>query len=236
LAPDPAGADPGAAAAGGGGSSGSNMLITILPFGAGQFQNHAYLLGGAFLVAEAGALYYWQSKTAASSAAASQANAYVAANCDPNTASNDQLTACNSYVASSRAYVNGLTSQAQYGLIGFGALWVVGVAEAILDEPTPEELRQEKSGKKKKKKKDRKYAGFAWNTETRDYQLVDLPEERNIDFMAFDWHVGMLPTGGSPVDHVRDYSYDRAYDPAIQSPASPEKLEPSLNLSLRWSF
>jgi hypothetical protein len=64
---------------------------------------------------------------------------------------------------------------------------------------------------------------------------VELPEERNLDAVAFDWHIGVLP----------------AYDPALMQapvmpmtmpmtpqplPLHPERSAPALNIEFRWSF
>ena len=78
LAADPA-APP--ASAGEPAGSGNNLFYTLLPFGAGQFQNNSYILGTVFLGAEAYALYFWYSKNQEANAFAATANKYLTENC-----------------------------------------------------------------------------------------------------------------------------------------------------------
>lgn len=114
-------AAPAAERSGGGGSA----LVALLPFGAGQFQNHEYLLGTVFLVGQAGALYEWYSQTAAASNAQTAATQVTAQ--DGGTPTGADVA----YVQQLNAAQTKDRQMATYGLIGFGALWATSIAEAL---------------------------------------------------------------------------------------------------------
>lgn len=152
MAADPAAPPTNTGAAAPAESSDNNLLYTLLPFGAGQFQNKSYILGTVFLGAEAYALYFWYSKGQEASAFAATANKYLQENCPANGSNAD----CETYRVNSRNYTEQANKDSQMGLYGFLGLWVVGVAEAIINEPTPEP----QGGRKKKTGR---YAGITYS-------------------------------------------------------------------------
>jgi len=117
-----------------------NILISLLPFGAGQFQNENNILGGAFMAAEAFAVYwYWQNKSDADQAVA-DAETYFQRD-DVTDEEKEQFESeTATYVASKR-------SQQNMGLYGFLGLWAAGVGEAIYNAPTPP--RKSRASRKK---------------------------------------------------------------------------------------
>lgn len=137
-------------------ASAQNPLIKFLPFGAGQYQNKNYILGGAFTAAQGGALvlYFMNS----SSSAKAQTNfAQAIANRDAVT---DSTSADYSF------YDQQANEQATYGkksdqnatlcLIGFFATWATSTIEAAIDAPSA-------SGKGHKKTRGRR-RGLAFET------------------------------------------------------------------------
>lgn len=178
-APDPA-APPSAGE--NGGSSGNNLFISLLPFGAGQFQNGSVVLGLFFLGAEGAAIYYYMKNTKDADAFAASANTYIKENCQSEDSDEE---VCQKFQADSTAYVSDLRKKAQMGIAGFVGLWVVGAAEAIINEPKPEPAT--------KKKKQRRYGGFAY-TPTPDghhFSLLGKQSERSL--FAYDLGFNVVP-------------------------------------------
>ena len=134
------------------------MLIAILPFGAGQFQNGSFLLGVAFLGAEGYALYHFYSKTQAATKIIDDTNAYTGAQ-DKVKMSTEEKASYETFLAGRRKYVADQQKSAQLGLIGFVGLWVLGAGEAILnDDSAP-------VAAKKKEPRKRRYSGFSYQLE-----------------------------------------------------------------------
>ncbi len=201
IAADPAAPASNAGSAENGG--GRSMLYTILPFGAGQFQNESYILGTAFLGAEAFALYFWYSKGNEATAFAANATKYLTENC---TGAESDEEACEKYRVESQAYTDETNSKAQMGLYGFIGLWVVGVAEAIINEPAP----QSKGGRKKKGR----YAGIHYSPTPDGHHFSLVGHEYDNKLFAYDVGVDIAPT----------YSFES------------DKIENQLSLSLKLSF
>lgn len=135
------------------GASKSNLLITLLPFGAGQFQNGSYVLGGAFLGAETYALYYYYTNLQKVTKATNERNAFV----KDKQATGDELTEDEQgYVTRTDNYIRDTKQQIQYAQLGFVGLWAVGVVEALIHE-----RNAPPSAKEKKTRKQRKYGGFS---------------------------------------------------------------------------
>jgi len=149
--PDPA--PPGAPPAGGrrgdrssptaakkSGSTGGT-LIRLMPFGVGQFVNGSTLLGAAFAVGEAGALFYWFQTSQAATKAASDTNTILAdrrktAEGISNQAEREEYEKeTETFRTQRQAFVASTHQSAQYGLIGFGALWAIGAIEAVMNQP-----------------------------------------------------------------------------------------------------
>jgi hypothetical protein len=189
AAPAPAPAAGGASPEGGGKKSGGgndrNIFITLLPFGAGQFQNHNFVLGLVFAAAEAGAIYVYYSNQDLADKTVQDTNNYIAQNCPKDNLSPEQKDACQDFASKRQKYVDGKQQLATTGLIGFGVLWVVGAAQAYLSGP--------KASPKKRRKKRRPYGGFSENVirHEGEYNLVDALEDPY--YPEFHWNLGVLP-------------------------------------------
>jgi hypothetical protein len=184
-AQDPAGPAPAGDGSGGdGGSSGNNLFISLLPFGAGQFQNGSIVLGLFFLGAEGAAIYYYMSKSKEADEFAATANTYIKENCQSE--DSDEET-CQKFQADSTAYVSDLRKKSQMGIAGFVGLWVVGAAEAIINEPKPEPAT--------KKKKKRRYGGFAYTPTQDGHHFSLLGHESKRSLFAYDLGVNVVPAG-----------------------------------------
>lgn len=190
-----------------------NMFIALLPFGAGQFQNKSYLLGAAFLGAEAGALYYYKTKSDLANATADSSNKFLQANCssrpDPETDAS-----CTKYLQDSKGFVDDANKTAQYALIGFGALWVLGALHAVLADPP-----KASGTKSRKKPKKRRYSGFAGSGSSQPVNQIDEatgsePQRDQFRPSDFAWHVDVGPAARS-------------------EQAAPK---PALQLELQWKF
>ena len=198
----------------------SNTLITILPFGAGQFQNGATMLGIGFLVGQLGALYYWNSKNSVAESTAAETNK-ITGTADTSQMSDEEQAQFATFVAERIAYVEDQRSKAQLGLFGFLGLWGLGVIEAMVNEPAP---------KKNKVRKRRKYGGLD-SLGSPQYHL--LPVEESQKMVAFDWNVQVAPR----VVLVPGYETPNILD---SSPAmidyKPMEIAPSINLGVNWTF
>lgn len=131
----------------------SNPLIKFLPFGAGQYQNGNYLLGGAFTAAQGGALilYFMNSSNATTAnAAAGQA---IAAR-DASGATQDDIDYYDQQATAQLAYAKSSDDNATLCLLGFGAAWAASSIEAAINAP---------SGKSRKKTRGRR-RGLAFET------------------------------------------------------------------------
>jgi hypothetical protein len=184
--PDPAGPGPapGEGASGGRSESGKSMLVTLLPFGAGQFQNKSYILGLAFAGAEAGALFYWYSSNKLADDTVAETNTYIqqrkGANGDQQLSQEDLA-----FVAQRKKFVDDQRKKAQLGLVGFGGIWAVGVVQAMLYEPPP----------KKKSPKRRRYSGFSYvpgGEGKASYHLLDELDGRHYA-PSFHWGLAFSP-------------------------------------------
>ncbi len=205
MAADPA-APPGAGGGGGSqGSTGNNLFYTLLPFGAGQFQNKSYILGTAFLGAEAYALYFWYSEGQKANAVAAEANKHFVENCSAAASNEDRCD--EPYLKESRDYVTETNKKAQMGLYGFIGLWVVGVAEAIINEPTPQPRggRQKKTGR---------YAGIQYSPTPDGHHFSLVGHQYDNKLFAYDVGVDITPI----------YSFES------------DKIKNQLSLSLNLSF
>ncbi len=145
-----------------------NILISLLPFGAGQFQNGKDWLGGAFLAAEAFAIYwYWTNKSDADQAV-TEAEEYF----QRDDVTDEQKEEFESLTAS---YVSKKRSQQQMGLYGFLGLWAAGVGEAIFNAPKPVKK------KKRRSKKSRRFLNdYRPNLDLR-YSSLSLPPTKNLE-------------------------------------------------------
>jgi len=196
------------------------MLIAILPFGAGQFQNESYLLGGLFLAAEAGALFLYFNKNSSADATVEETNKYITAaktqyGNDLENMSPEDRDLYNKFIADRQKFVADSRKQAQMFIAAFAGLWVIGAVQAVMDDgPAPEP---------KKKKKARKYGGFAYDPAGRGkaiYEDVELPPEASErpGYSAFQYDFGVKPVfdtqGGSIVNEVK----------------------PAVEVEVKWSF
>ena len=129
-----------------------NPVIKFLPFGAGQYQNRNYLLGGAFTAAQGGALALYFINSSAAATAKINYNKYITAR-DSSTASGEQEY--NDAEANKQmAFAKSSNQNATLCLLGFGAAWVTSTIEASINAP---------SSKSKKKSRGRR-RGMAFET------------------------------------------------------------------------
>lgn len=192
AAPDPAA--PAAGPAGDKGGSGNNLFISLLPFGAGQFQNGSTFLGVFFLGAEGAGIYYYMTKTKEADAFAAAANTYIKDNCQTEDADTD---ACAKYQTDSQTYVNGVRGKAQMGLYAFLGLWVAGAAESIINEPAPET-------KSKSKKKKRRYGGFSYTPTPEGHHFSLVGKEFEKSLFAYDVGVQIAPNWSPATEKVEN--------------------------------
>jgi hypothetical protein len=176
------------------------MLVSLLPFGAGQFQNNRLILGLLFLGAEAGSLFYWKTKTDDADATVRETNQYLAENCTSESLSEDDQAACDKFQKDRQTYVNNSRDNANYGLYGFFGIWGIGSLHALTDEPVAEEPEEVKKGSKKKP---RRYRGFAGVDPYDYYDDVDeadtLPSDiRPQPALGLGLGLGFEETTGAP--------------------------------------
>jgi hypothetical protein len=189
----------------------NNMLITLLPFGAGQFQNRSYILGILFGGAEAGALYMWYSKNQTADQTVEETQAYYESRKDEQMTTEDR-TAFEAYIVQQKSFVADKRKEANMYLYGFGALYVAGVIEAIINDNPP-------TAKKKKRKK-RKFGGFTYNLEEQSqgqpvYSLLEDKERPVLHNLA--WQLGLTPPRLAP------------------APLPTEEI-PAVAVQVKWTF
>ena len=169
-------------------ASAGSPFISILPFGAGQFQNHSYFKGSLFLISEAGALYFWQTNSAAATQATSQLSsdmndfdAQIAAAPDVPTKAfyQNQKDARQTEL---QGYITTSNNNATLSLEVFGGLYLLGVADAFIFAP-------DRTPPPKKKKKKVRRSGFTLDIKHLDKKdffamqmVVDSNEENALRF------------------------------------------------------
>ena len=131
----------------------SNPLIKFLPFGAGQYQNGNYLLGGAFTAAQGGALILYFMNSSSATTAAADASKAIAARDTPG-ATQEDVDYYEQQAAAQSAYAKSSDDNATLCLLGFGAAWAASSIEAAINAP---------SGKSRKKPRGRR-RGLAFET------------------------------------------------------------------------
>jgi hypothetical protein len=227
--PPAAAADPGAAGRSGRRSrkksAGNNLFVALLPFGAGQFQNHNYLLGLAFMAAEGGALFMWYSKNQAADKTVEETNAYVKENTDIPDA---DKPAFDTYVAERQKYVDQKRQEASLFLYGFVGLYAAGVIEAIINDNPPKA--------KSKKRKKRRYSGFAakgGGLGRPIYKLIE-PEERAPQ-LQFRWGLGLTPPATAALTALPPSEPDA---PATFAGPAHDPLGdvPGVAVKVQWTF
>lgn len=134
------------------GPSPNSLLITLLPFGAGQFQNCSYLLGSAFFASEAYLVYYYVSTSPQLAKDTRARNRFVA---DKNSKGEEFSADDKAYVDKADKSIKANKQNLMYAQASFGALWAVGVVQALVAERDP-------PAKDKKTRKQRKYGGFSY--------------------------------------------------------------------------
>ena len=136
-------------------SSGRNPVIKYLPFGAGQYQNGNYVLGGAFTAAQAGALVLYITNSSNAASAQTNYNKAIAARDDAvNNGDRDGEAYYEDQANQQKAYGTTSDQNATLCLLGFGAAWVASTVEASINAP---------SGKGPKKSRSRR-RGLAFET------------------------------------------------------------------------
>jgi hypothetical protein len=131
----------------------SNPLIKFLPFGAGQYQNGNYLLGGAFTAAQGGALILYFMNSSSAATATTEAGKAIAARDTPG-ATQDDIDYYDQQASAQAAYAKSSGDNATLCLLGFGAAWAASSIEAAINAP---------SGKSRKKPRGRR-RGLAFET------------------------------------------------------------------------
>ncbi len=134
-------------------SRSSNPVIKFLPFGAGQYQQGKYLLGGAFTAAQGGALImYFMNSSNATQANAAASQAFAAR--DASGVSQEDMEYYDKQATDQLAYAKSSDDNATLCLLGFGAAWAASTIEAAINAP---------SSKANKKKRGRR-RGLAFET------------------------------------------------------------------------
>jgi hypothetical protein len=176
LPPDPAGPPPSEKSR----KSDKSMLVAVLPFGIGQFQNKSQLLGAAFGVAEVGALLYAYKNDQDAKRIRADMHAYVeqARAARGGQLSNDDRA----IIAGHQAFIERANRRAQLSLLGFGVLWAASAIEAVLHEPPP----------KKKRRKPVGFANVPGDDGTSAYELLDEADERRYE-AVFKWGLAVEP-------------------------------------------
>ena len=105
----------------------SISLLTFLPFGMGQFAGGSMYMGTLFASTQAAALIVWYSNRTEAQ------NAYVIVQqIDADRIYSNDPNKRQQYRGDVAAYINQHTQTAQEGLIAFGSIWALGVAEALV--------------------------------------------------------------------------------------------------------
>lgn len=134
LPPDPAGsAQPTQTNRRGASTPRKRFLITIAPFGGGQFQNRDYIMGSALAAAELYSVYKYLSLTRQADTEVVQTNNYIVAQGGRNNLDDAQKQ----YVNKMTARVNSTRKQADLYLKIFLGLWGAGVIDAFTNDPPP---------------------------------------------------------------------------------------------------
>lgn len=129
-----------------------NILVALLPFGAGQIQNCKWLLGAGFALLEGGALYMWYSSKQAADAAVAGVNTYqeqYAADGLVTAHSADDDANEKKYVADVDTYVQGKRKTSTMAFYGFIGLWIFGAGEAIFNAPSVAPTKKRKTKKRR---------------------------------------------------------------------------------------
>lgn len=124
----------------------------FMPFGLGQFHNESYTLGSAVAIGQVFAIYQYMSldKQIADERAQSQ---QVADNPNILQAEKDQ------FILDNAGYIDGLTSDKNSAATAFAALYIAGVAQALIFAP---QSPSDDAGPETSKKTRRKAINTAW--------------------------------------------------------------------------
>jgi len=118
-------------------SSGRNPVIKYLPFGAGQYQNGNYVLGGAFTAAQAGTLVlYIMNSSNAATAQTNYSKAIAARDDAINKGDKDSEAYYDDQANQQKGYGTTSGQNATLCLLGFGAAWVASTVEASINAPS----------------------------------------------------------------------------------------------------
>lgn len=154
----------------------ANHFITILPLGAGQFQNSSPVLGSLVAAAQIGAVTYWYinyqdaQKTIKDTNAFSEQRLKEEQTITDPTALTQHQADTDQYVTDSNAYIDGANQKANIGLIGLAVVYAAGVTEAFINEPAVV----------KPKRKSRRSRGFSFLNDYKIYEYGDEIEFKNL--------------------------------------------------------
>jgi hypothetical protein len=128
-------------------SGGGSIFISLLPFGAGQFQNGSYILGSVFAGTEVLTLAYWYYNKNLADEAVANADSYYS-DVDNSDKTDDEKTELKKeFYDDTKTYVDQKRQQQYIGLFGFGALWIGGAVQSIIATPDPVKPRKIRSSR-----------------------------------------------------------------------------------------
>jgi hypothetical protein len=184
-------------------SSSPSIAVTLLPFGAGQFQNEHYFTGSFFALAEIGSLYYFFSKGAAAAKIANDTNSEIDRRIaieetlegDAKTTSQAETDA---FASSQEDKVSASDSQSQLGIVAFGSLWAIGIIEALINRPDTHavEKKPAKVAKKKSQIRGKKKVTSAENDSNDQAPFVSAASaEADVirTYPRIEYHLNILP-------------------------------------------
>lgn len=106
----------------------ANIFVSLMPLGIGQFYQGKVMLGGAFALAQAGAVYYALDSKAKADQQAAKAKSI-----------NDDATFTDAekskFLEESNTYIDEQNKAKDIGWALFGVAWVLGATEAIVNPP-----------------------------------------------------------------------------------------------------
>ena len=130
-------------------STGRNPIVKYLPFGAGQYQNGNYVLGGAFTAAQAGALVLYVMNSSNAATAQSNYNKAITQR-DEAVLAGDKTSEdyYDEQANQQKAYGTTSDQNATLCLLGFGAAWAASTIEASINAPAAKGSKKSRGRKR----------------------------------------------------------------------------------------
>ncbi|MEZ4743873.1 MAG: hypothetical protein R3B45_15750 [Bdellovibrionota bacterium] len=151
-----------------------SLIVSLLPFGAGQFQNNSYILGSTFALLEVGAIYYFLDSSKKADQEVDATNSEIDKRLlEESTLSGDDKVnyqkETEDYATQAEDEINSLRQQAQIGIAAFAGLWVIGALEAVLNTPKYEAAKPTKKRRKRRPSRPRKQSSNLQMSEQEDF-------------------------------------------------------------------